>query len=234
MENLILKAQPRTILGKQVKKLRQQGKIPAVLYGRDIKSQALELNDQDFRHIFQKAGASTLIDLQIDDQKPVKVLVHEPQKDPVTDKILHADIYQVKMTEKIHTEIPLNFIGEAPAITDLEGNLITNRDNLEVECLPDALVPSIDVDISSLKTFNDLIHTKDIKVPEGIEVLTDAEETIVLVTPPRSEEELAEELAVPTAEEEKAAVEELAETPEEESAEGEEKAEETPTEQPTK
>lgn len=96
------------------------------------------------------------------------------------------------MTEKIVTEIPLKFIGEAPAVVDLDGTLLVNRDNIEVECLPTDLVHEIEVDISSLKTFDDLIKVADLKIPKGLEVLNDPNEVVASVTPPRSEEELAE------------------------------------------
>lgn len=228
METLTLQAQPRDILGKQVKKLRMHSKLPIILYGKGIDSRPLIVDLNEFTKIFKQAGSSTLVNLQVEGQKsPVKVLIHEPQHHATNDKIIHADLYQVNMTQKIRTEIPLEFVGEAPAVTDLEGNLITNRDNIEVECLPDALVPSIEVDISVLKTFDDNIHVSDIKIPEGIEVLTDKEEVVALVTEPRSEEELEEELAETTAEEEKAAVSEL----EEQAATPEEGSEEQKTEE---
>lgn len=227
MENIALEAQERTILGKKVKKIRNNGQIPAILYGHGIENQPLTLNLSVFNHVFKKAGVSSLVNLKIDDGKPFKVLFHEPSRDPRTNIITHVDIYKVKMSEKIKTEIPLEFINEAPAVTELEGNLIISKDAVEVECLPDALVPNIEVDLSTLATFDDNIHVSDINVPEKMEILDDPEELVATVSAPRSEEELAEDLAETTAEEEQAAVAELAENPEEaEATEGtEEKSE---------
>ncbi len=212
MEAITLEAKTRTILGKKVKKIRRNGLIPANLYGNGIENQSLTLNLVAFAQVFKKAGSSTLVSLKIDDQKSFKVLVHEPDREPRTRAITHVDFYKVKMSEKIKTEIPLEFIGESPAVTDLEGNLIINRDAVQVECLPDALVQHIEVDLSVLKTFDDMIHISDLKIPEKMEILDDAEELIATVSAPRSEEELEEGT---TAEDEKAAVDALAENPEE-------------------
>jgi large subunit ribosomal protein L25 len=132
------------------------------------------------------------------------------------------------MDEKIKTEIPLEFVGESEAVEQLDGSLVTNRDNVEVECLPADLVSEIQVNISELKTFEDSISVKDLAIPQGIEVLTDSEEVIAVVEPPRSEEELAE-LEESAAEEEKEAIEQMGAEAEGEEAESETEGEETGT-----
>jgi large subunit ribosomal protein L25 len=131
---------------------------------------------------------------------------------------MHADFYQVRMTEKLETEIPLRFVGESPAVKDLEGNLITEKDALEIRCLPADLVPEFEVDLSLLKTFDDVIKVADVRVPKTIEVLHDADEVIALVTAPRSDEELEAELAPTGAEAEAAAIAEMEAKAEEEKA----------------
>jgi len=193
-ETFKLKGGLRTITGKKVSQLRKQKLIPAVLYGKGFKNKNLVLDLAEFEKIQKSAGSSSLVDLKIDDDKALKILIGDLQKDPVNDKIVHADLIKVNMKEKIRTNIPLEIIGESAAVVDLEGNLITNKDEIEVECLPDALVSSIQVDISVLKTFDDNIKISDLNIPEGIEVLDDQEETLFMVTPPRSEEELEEDL----------------------------------------
>jgi large subunit ribosomal protein L25 len=228
VEEFHLKTKIRDITGKKVKQLRSQGLIPAVLYGHGIKPENLAVAKNDFKKIFAEAGTSSLITLEIEEKAPVKVLAHEPQVNPVSDEPIHIDFYKVRMDEKIKTEIPLEFVGESEAVKQLDGSLVTNRDNIEIECLPTDLVPSIEVDISALKTFEDQICVKDIKVPEKIEVLTDKDEVIAFVEPPRSEEELAE-LETPTAaEEEKEAIEQM--EAEAEKPEGERGEEEIPEE----
>jgi len=209
MAEITLEAQKRDLLGKKVNNLRKHGQLPSILYGKNTKEIPLTLNRAEFNRISHEAGEATIIDLRIPHEKPAKVLIRDIQRHPVNDDIMHVDLYKVDMSQEIQTEIPLKFEGTAPAVEELEGNLITNKDSIKVECLPDRLVSEIIVDVSSLKTFDDLIHIKDLKVPEGIEVLDDGEEIIAQVTPPRSEEELAELETEPAAaaEQEKAQIE---------------------------
>lgn len=209
MEEITLQAQKRNLLGKKVNNLRKDGQLPSILYGKNTKEIPLTLNKAEFDRISRDAGEATIIDLRIPDEKPAKVLIRDIQRHPVSDDIIHVDLYKVDMSQEIQTEIPLRFEGTAPAVEELEGNLITNKDSIKVECLPDKLISEIIVDVSSLKTFDDLIHIKDLNIPEGIEVLDDGEEIIAQVTPPRSEEELAELEAEPAAaaETEKAQIE---------------------------
>lgn len=238
MEEITLKAKERQITGKKVKQLREKGMLPAVLYGSEAKPENLTIEQREFQKVFAKAGSSALVDLQIDDQSSVKILIHEPQLDPVKDLPIHVDLYKIKMTEKITTEIPLKFVGEAPAVKDLEGNLITNKDAVEVECLPGDLIPEIEVNISGLKTFDDYIYVKDLKLPETIKNLGEPEDIIVQVTPPRSEEEL-EEMEKEAATEEKEQIEKMeeeaiAEKTEEEVEEAAEEGAEKPAEEEKK
>lgn len=187
---LQIEAKNRTISGRKVKTLRQKGLIPAVLYGRGIESRNLTVEQGLFSKIFKKAGESSLIDLSIEGAAPIKVLIHDVVYDPVTDVLIHIDFYQVRMTEKLRTEIPLKFVGEAPAVKELGGIFVKPIDTLEVECLPGNLVSEIEVDISSLKTFADILHLSDLKLPPGIELVLKSNEVLAKVAPPRSEEEL--------------------------------------------
>lgn len=205
---LQIKAQPRDRTGKQVRSLRVQGLMPAVLYGNNQKPTNLTIDQADFRRVYQKAGKTTLIDLAILDQNLVKVLIHDLQLHPVSNQIIHTDFYQVKLTEKIHATVPVQVVGEAPAVKELQGTMIVNKNELDVEAYPQDLVPAIEVDISPLKTFDDVIHAKDLLAPKGIEILTDPDEVIVLIQPPRSEEELAKLEEKPVEDVETVAVEE--------------------------
>ncbi|NIM47619.1 MAG: 50S ribosomal protein L25 [Candidatus Aenigmarchaeota archaeon] len=192
METITLKAKKREVVGKKVKKLRKEGFLPAVLYGRDTKNENLSILKAEFEKIFKKAGLNKIVSLVIEGEGKKNVLIHEPQVDPVTNNPLHVDLYQVKMTEKITTNVPLVFIGESKAVREMDGTLVKNRDEIEVECLPTDLPSGIEVDITSLIDFESTIHIKDLKIPAGVTVLDDPEETVALVEPPRSEEELAE------------------------------------------
>jgi len=221
VEKIILKSEKRTVLGKKVKSLRNDGLIPVVLYGKDFKTQSLSVKKTELEKVLSKAGTSTIVDLEIEGGDNHKILLHEPQRDAVYSKILHVDFYKVNMKVKIHTEIPLEFVGVSTAVEDLEGNLIINKDALEVECLPDDLVNHIEVDISVLKTFEDIIKVEDLKIPAGIEVQDDKEEIIAQVTPPRSEEELEAMETETAADEEKEKIEGMESTAEAEKAEKE-------------
>ena len=119
------------------------------------------------------------------------VLIYDVSKDPVTDKFTHIDFYAVRMDKLITTEVPLVFEGESLVVETEDGVLVKNITEVEVEALPTDLPREIKVDISTLRTFDDLIHIKDLRVSEGVKILAEPEEMIASVTPPRSEEELA-------------------------------------------
>ena len=142
--------------------------------------------------LFKEAGTSNLIDVEIDGDKGIKTLIHEIQHDPITSTVTHVDFFKVNMKEKIHADIPLKFVGDSPAVMNMEGSLMTSRDSIEVECLPSDLIPELEIDISGLDDFEKNIKISDLKVPAGIEVLDDPEAIIAHVEEPRSEEEMAE------------------------------------------
>ncbi|MFA6492569.1 MAG: 50S ribosomal protein L25 [Patescibacteria group bacterium] len=232
MKNIILKAESRELLGKKVKTLRNDGQLPVVLYGRKFEALSLVINEKEFLKVLKEAGEATIINIEIPGKETAKALIRHIQKDPVSDRVIHADLYKVDMSQEIETEIPLVYEGVSPAVEELEGNFITNKDTIKVKCLPDKLVSEIKVDITSLKTFEDLIHVKDLNIPEGIKVLDEEEDIVAQVTAPTSEEELEamdQEAAVDT---EKAQIENMETEAEKEKAEKE--AEGAEEEQPVK
>ncbi len=192
MDTISLSAESRTTLGKQSGQLRRQGKIPAVMYGHGKASVSLTLDQREFERVFAKAGESSLVDLKVGNEAPVKVLIQDVQFHPVTDRILHADFHAVSMTEKIETEIGLKFEGEPVAVKELGGVLLSNLETLKIECLPGDLVHEIVVSLEPLKTFDDQIRAGDLVLPKGITLLEKPETVVALVTPPRTEEELKE------------------------------------------
>jgi large subunit ribosomal protein L25 len=192
MDTIPLSAERRTTLGKKTAQLRLQGKVPAVIYGQGKPAISLTLDQREFERVFTQAGESSLVDLRIEGESPVKVLIQDVQLHPVTDRILHADFHEVSMTEKIETEITLKFEGEPVAVAELGGVLLTNLESLKIECLPGDLVHEILVSLEPLKTFEDQIRVSDLKIPKGMTVLEKPETVVAVVTPPRSEEELKE------------------------------------------
>jgi large subunit ribosomal protein L25 len=192
----VLHAENRELQGKQVKQLRLLGQIPAVCYGHNKQAQPLTVDSREFHQVFRSAGMSSLLDLVVGKHKPVKVLIHDIQEDPVRSTVLHVDFFQVNLKEKLRVTIPLKLVGVADAVDVLGGSLLEVKDEVEVECLPEDLIHEIEVDITPLKTFADTLHIRDLKVPQGIEILTDGDEVIALVNEPRSEAEM-EELETP-------------------------------------
>lgn len=163
-------------------------RLPAVLYGKGRENVNLSLDLNDFVKIFEAAGESNLIELTVDGQEAVKVLVKEVQQELIKDRPRHVDFYQVNMKDKIKTEIPLHFIGESKAVRELGGIFLREIDGVEVECLPGDLVDHIDVDISSLNTFDDEIRLNDLKLPEGMRLLAETNEIIAQVAEPAKQE----------------------------------------------
>lgn len=167
--------------------------IPAVIYGKGVESQSLKVKRSDFEKVFKVAGESNLINLDRGDGT-VKVIVKDLQRDVLKDFVTHIDFYQVNMKEKIKAEIPLHFVGEAKAVKELGGTLIKDIDSVEVECLPSDLVDHIDVDISVLATYEDAIRMEDLKLPQGIELVSETNEIVAAVREPKVE---AEPVAAP-------------------------------------
>ncbi|NIP33103.1 50S ribosomal protein L25 [Candidatus Saccharibacteria bacterium] len=232
MADLSLSVKSREVAGRKVNSLRTQGLVPGIVYGHGIKNKNIVIGERELEQIYDEAGESSLIDLTVDDAKPLKVMIKAIQREPVYDKPIHVDLRAVRMDEKITAEIDLEFVGEAPAVKELGGTLVKNFDYLEVECLPTALVSEIKVDLSQLKTFDDVIRIKDLNIPEGMKVFQDENRSIAVVTPPLTEEELAELEKVPEETVEDVEVEEKGKA--EEAAEGEEKKEEPKEEKSAK
>jgi len=184
-----IKAEPRELVGKKVNSLRRSGMIPAVLYGHGKKAANLSVDAKDFLTIFKKAGETSLVELILGGKK-LNVLIHDLARDPLTEKVIHIDFFEVRMDEKIKTKIPLVFVGESLAIKSDGGVLVRALQEVEIEALPKDLPKEITVDISSLNTFEDKLLVKDIVVGGSVKILADIDEVVALVAPPRSDKEM--------------------------------------------
>lgn len=208
-----LKVKIRHILGKKVRFLRRQGLTPANLYGPKIESIALEVDSSLLARLIARVGRNALINLTVDgDKKPRLVMIRDIQRDPLTDTLLHVDFFQVEVTHKVRTEIPLIFLGETPAVKRARVMLIQNLTSLHVEGLPTDLPRSIEVDLSVLEEVDQAIHVRDIAISDKLEVLTDPDAVVVHLEESRvpvEEVEVKEEEAPAEVEEE---AEEEAET----------------------
>ncbi|OIP24263.1 hypothetical protein AUK11_03660 [bacterium CG2_30_37_16] len=188
-EKLMLKAAVREEKGK-ARALRRQGLVPAVIYGKGAKTINITIDGHDFSKVYKKSGHTGIIQVKVSD-KTKNVLVHELDHDGVSNHVMHVDFYAVKMNEKITAFVPLNFVGESPAVEELDGTLIRQKDEVEVEAFPAELPNHIDVDLSMLVDFESVLHVKNLAVSAEVKILTDPEEPIAMIEPPRSDDELA-------------------------------------------
>ena len=185
-QSYTVSATPRT---GALSRLRREGFIPAVLYGRGVAAQAVQVNTKALTLLWHKTGSTTLLTLDLEG-KQHPVLIREVQVHPLRGDIMHVDFYQVDMKKAIEAEVPVVTTGEALAVKELGGILVQNINALTLEALPKDLPHEITVDIGSLKTFDDVIRVKDITLPSGVSLLHEADDVVALVQPPRSEEEL--------------------------------------------
>jgi len=187
-----ISAKKREITGMKVEQLREKGLLPAVLYGPNHKNLPIELDFKEFNQTFKKAGQSSLITLQVEGDK-VPVLIHDYQRDPLSEDITHVDFYAPNMTEETEVTVPLIFIGEASAVKDLKGTLVKNISEIEVKCLPQDIPHSVEVDISALLDFESRILIKDIKLSAKVHALRGEDDIVALVAAPQDvEAQLAE------------------------------------------
>ncbi|MCS6789074.1 MAG: 50S ribosomal protein L25 [Patescibacteria group bacterium] len=194
-----LKVQIRKNLGKKVKNLRNQGLIPAELYGHNISNMHLVVNFKDFNNVYRQAGESSIINLVIEDDKSknnIPVLIHDIQRDYLNGNILHIDFYQIKMDEKIRTYVPLKFVGESPAVKNYGGILNKSMLEIEIEALPKDLPHEVEVDVSNLKELGQSIYVRDLKLPKGVRILIDLDNPVATVIAQKEEEAITEPIDI--------------------------------------
>jgi len=194
---LTLSSKIRTQSGRETNVLREQGLVPAVLYGPGIQNKNLAVDSKEFVKLFRQSGKSSLVNLKVDGEKEsFMVLINDIDTDPVNGSVLHIDLYQPDLTREIEAEVPLVFEGDSAAVKDLGGTLVKNISEITVKALPADLPREIKVDISKLNTFDDAVLVKDLVVSEKVELMKNAEEIVALVTPmEKVEEQLAEEIS---------------------------------------
>jgi large subunit ribosomal protein L25 len=206
-----LAALHREVTGKAVAHLRRDGRLPAVVYGRGEGSANLSLDAHEFELLRMHAGPNVLIDLAVDGATPKPVLVHGVQVHPVNRRPLHVDLFLVRMTEELTVDVPLVPAGVSEAVDRHGGTLLHVTENVRIRALPDHLPQSIEYSIESLVDFDAAIHVRDLEIPSDVTLLTDADETVSKVLPPRVEEEPVVAEAAPEGEAEEGA--EAGETP---------------------
>ncbi|MBI3164620.1 MAG: 50S ribosomal protein L25 [Chloroflexi bacterium] len=210
MEKVVLKATKREVVGKQVKALRREGKLPAVIYGRHTEPVNINLEAHSASLVLAKVTSSSLVTIDVDGTQ-YPALVREKQRDYIKNRLLHVDFLAVSLTEKLRTRVRVHFVGVSGAVKDYNAVMVHNLEELEVECLPTDLPERIDLDISVLARPGEGIRVKDVKVPDAIRLLDDPETMVAVATFAKVEEEGAKvpgaEGVTPTATEPELSVE---------------------------
>ena len=187
--------EPRAVTGKAVKALRREGTIPANIYGRGLESVAVQLPWARARTMLNAHGRNTLIEVQLDGESKARpVVVRDIGRDPVTGEVHHIDFFQVDLSRAISADVPIHFVGEAPAVHTYGGVFVQALDVVHVEALPNEMPEAIEVSVESLEELEQSLTVADIVLPEGVTMLTDVEQPIAQIARPRLEVEEEEEV----------------------------------------
>ena len=209
---ITLQAKTREITGKASKALIKEDLMPAVVYGPKQEATAITVSYLDFTKILRDTGETSVIDLE-GLGKTMQVLIHEVDRDPVTENPRHADFYAIEKGAKVEVAVPISFIGESPAVK-AGANLVKVMYELEISADAANLPHELEVDITSLLATGDQIHVKDIALPKGVTSEVDGEEVVALIQEVEVEEEEAPVLDMDAIEVEKKGKTETAETAE--------------------
>jgi large subunit ribosomal protein L25 len=195
MENdVVLKAKKRTVTGKQVKRLRREGFLPAVIYGHHVEPVAIMLDAHETGIVLPRISQSKLITVSVEGGKDYPVLVREKQRNYIKKVYTHIDFLAVSLTEKLHADVAIELTGEAPAVKEFNATIVTGLTKIEVEAFPQDLPNRIIIDISGLNEIGDSLYVRDLVVSDKVRVITDGSEILVVAT--ATKEEAVEEVAV--------------------------------------
>ena len=197
-----LAVETREVTGKKVAALRRSGLLPANVYGKGLPSVSIQLETEAMEKVVKTSAANEVIDLKIGGERITRpVVIQKVQRHPLTSGYLHAEFYQVSLTETMRAEVPLVVVGSSDAVTTYNGVLVTALESLHVEALPLNLPPRIEVDITPLAELEQSLHVRDLPIPANVTVLTDPEVMVVKISAPRvsEEEEVVEAVEVPEA-----------------------------------
>ena len=184
-----LAAEHRDLTGKKVASLRHAGRLPAVVYGHGVDSANISIDTHEFEQLRRHTGPNALVDLSVDGQTAQPVLVHGVQVHPVNRRPLHVDLFLVRMTEELTVDVPLVATGESLAVTQHGGTLLHPLESVKIRALPDHLPQVIEYSVASIVDFDTTVHVRDLSIPSDVTLLTDGDEIIAKVQPPRVEEE---------------------------------------------
>ena len=192
----ILQIQKRTTEGKKVKTLRNQGITPIHLYGSEFDSASMQVKMSELINILNLAGFSSPITLN-DCKNDIIAFAREVQRHPLTEQILHVDFQIVGKDDQVEVEVPINLIGESPAVKNLGGVLIKLMETIRVSSKVDSVPKSLEIDISVIESLEQSILVGEVEIAEGVQIVSDETFAVARVIPPRievEEEEIAEEI----------------------------------------
>jgi large subunit ribosomal protein L25 len=185
-----LKASRREITGKATRRLRHQGRLPAVIYGNRTAAATIEVDRHDFERVYARSGRTQLIDLVVETGRPHKVLVKEVQVSPRYNTVLHVDFHQVSLRERLQVEVPVAVVGEAEPVRGGEADVLQVMHALRVECVPTLIPEVVEADISGLTEVDAAIRVSDLHLPDGVAAVADPEDVVVKLAARRVVEEV--------------------------------------------
>jgi large subunit ribosomal protein L25 len=182
----------RSASGKANKRLRREGIVPGVIFGLKSDSIPVQVDARTFELLYRRAGRTSVVNLKVDDARTAtSAVIKNVQRHPLTGKAVHVDFLRVDLKSEMETEVPLNFSGTAPAVEETGGTLVTNVSSIRVRALPNEIPHEIVVDVSTLVSLDVAIHVRDLSLNrDQVTVMTDADELVAKVLPPRVEEEV--------------------------------------------
>jgi large subunit ribosomal protein L25 len=197
MEQITMAARLRTATGsRSVRRLRRDGKLPAIVYGRQFGDPlGIEIDAREFRDALQGHSSNSIFNLEIEGRATTQVLLHERQHDPVTNRLQHVDFHAVRMDEQVEADVPLTIVGSAPGVKE-GGVLDVVLREITIESLPASIPDHIEVDVGALN-IGDNIHVRDLRAPEGVRIVQEGDEIVLSLLAP-AKAEVPATLAEPT------------------------------------
>ena len=188
--DLELALDARSATGKENRRLRREGIVPGVVFGKGSPSVPVQVDAKTFDTLYRQAGRTSIVKITVDGKGESKsAIIKEIQRHPLSGHAVHVDFFLVNLTQEMQADVPLVFVGTAPAIEMENGTLMTPLDHLKVRALPGQIPHEIQVDVSSLVDMDAAIHVGDVQVDSAVTILNEAEELLARVLPPRVEEE---------------------------------------------
>lgn len=181
----------REAQGKANKRLRREGFVPGVVFGKGEGSTAVQLDAKAFEVLYRAAGRTSIVTLTLPGDRATKsAFIKSVQRHPISGQAIHVDFYVVNLKQEMESQIPLVFFGEAPAVEETGGTLLTALNAINVKALPGDIPHQIDVNVATLVNLDVAIHVRDLSLNrDAVTVLTDPDELVAKVLPPRIEEE---------------------------------------------